>query len=384
MPEFELLINRFVSNLLGHNWGYKTEPEKLACLRLKDGVCNWPKGRALGGTSVINYMVYNRGHKDDFNRWSNYGNYGWSYSNVLHYFKKSERIGIESFKTSKYRGHKGYVDVQHPAYRSKLLDAFIEAGEELGYSENDPNAEEMLGFSQVQATIRNGRRWSAAKAYLRPIAKQRKNLFISMRSWVKKILIDPNTKIAFGVEFVKNKQTYRVNATKEVILSAGAIASPQLLMLSGVGPEEHLREFGISVIHNSSVGFNLQDHIGLSGLVFRVNESITINERKVQRPTSMLNYFLFGRGPFTSPGGAEGLAFVKTPNSTEGKKKKQRRKENEVFLRHLCCFSLVKQPKAIQILRSFSVPVHCLVTFRVQCEICLDLLMNFSMKFTME
>lgn len=313
-----ILISYKISISIGHNWGYRTEPEKFACLKLKDGVCNWPKGRALGGTSVINYLVYNRGHKDDYNRWSDYGNYGWSYSNVLPFFRKTERIGIEEYKTSKYRGRKGYVDVQHPGYRSKLLDAFFNAGRQMGYRENDPNAEEMMGFSQVQATMRNGRRWSAAKAYLRPIAKQRQNLSISMRSWVTKILIDPDTKIAYGVEFVKNRQKYRVNATKEVILSAGAIASPQLLMLSGVGPAEHLSEFNIKVIQNASVGYNLQDHTGLSGLVFLVNESITINEANVQRPSTMLSYLLLGKGPFTSPGGAEGVAFVKTPNSTQG------------------------------------------------------------------
>lgn len=310
-------INYFQST--GHNWGYKTEPERSACLKLKGGVCNWPKGRALGGTSVINYLVYNRGHKDDYKRWSEYGNYGWGYeSNVLPYFKKTERIGIDDFKTSKFRGQKGYVDVQHPGYRSKLLDAFFEAGRRMGYRQNDPNAEEMMGFSQVQATMRNGRRWSAAKAYLRPIAKHRRNLSISMRSWVTKILIDPDSKVAYGVEFVKNHKIYRMNATKEIILSAGAIASPQLLMLSGVGPAEHLAEFNIPLIQNASVGYNLQDHTGLSGLVFLVNESITINEANVQRPSAMMNYFLFGKGPFTSPGGAEGIAFVKTPNSTQG------------------------------------------------------------------
>lgn len=222
---------------------------------------------------------------------------------------------MEEFKTSKYRGKKGNVDVQHPGYRSKLLDAFLETGKELGYEVNDPNDEEMLGFSQVQATTRGGRRWSAAKAYLRPI-KKRANLFVSMRSWVTRILIDPETKVAYGVEFIKNRQRYRVNATKEVILSAGAIASPQLLMLSGIGPAKHLHKLNIPVIQNLSVGYNLQDHIGLSGLAFLVNEPITISESSVQSMSAIFSYYVLGRGPFTLPGGAEGLAFVKTPNST--------------------------------------------------------------------
>lgn len=303
--------------LQGHNWGYRTERDNNACMHLEGGVCYWPKGRALGGTSVINYMVFNRGHKDDYNRWSRAGNEGWSYQEVLPYFKKMERIGIEEFKTSKYRGKKGMVDIQHPAYHGRLLDAFLDAGREFGYEENDPNDEQMLGFSQVQATTRNGKRWSAAKAYLRPI-KKRANLFISMRSWVTRILIDPDTKVAYGVEFIKNRQRYRVNATKEVILSAGAVASPQLLMLSGVGPAKHLNELKIPVIQNLKVGYNLQDHVGLSGLAFVVNEPITISESSVQGMSAVFSYYILGRGPFTLPGGAEGLAFVKTPNSTLG------------------------------------------------------------------
>lgn len=160
-----------------------------------------------------------------------------------------------------------------------------------------------------------GRRWSAAKAYLRPI-KKRANLFVSMRSWVTRILIDPVTKVAYGVEFIKNRQRYRVNATKEVILSAGAVASPQLLMLSGVGPAKHLKQLGIPVIQNLKVGYNLQDHVGLSGLAFVVNQPITISESSVQSMSAIFSYYVLGRGPFTLPGGAEGLAFVKTPNST--------------------------------------------------------------------
>lgn len=258
-----------------------------------------------------------RGHPDDYNRWARAGNKGWSYAEVLPYFKKMERIGIEEFTTSKYRGRKGNVDIQHPGYHSKLLDAFLEAGREFGYEENDPNDEKMLGFSQVQATTRNGKRWSASKAYLRPI-KKRANLFVSMRSWVTRILIDPDTKVAYGVEFIKNRQRYRVNATKEVILSAGAIASPQLLMLSGVGPAKHLKQLKIPVIQNLKVGYNLQDHVGLSGLAFVVNEPITISESSVQGVSAIFSYYILGRGPFTLPGGAEGLAFVKTPNSTLG------------------------------------------------------------------
>ncbi|XP_031629084.1 glucose dehydrogenase [FAD, quinone]-like [Contarinia nasturtii] len=298
-----------------YNWRYQTEKEKNACLLMDGGVCQWPKGKALGGTSVINFMVYNRGHKSDFDGWAAAGNNGWSYRDVLPYFRKLERIDIEELKSSKYRGRKGNVNVQYPAYRSKLLDAFIDAGKEFGYEETDPNGDKMLGFSQVQATTRDGKRWSAAKAYLRPVAK-RKNLFVSTRTWVTRVLIDPQTKVAYGVEFWKDRQRYRINATKEVILSAGVIASPQILMLSGVGPTKDLNALQIPVIQDLRVGYNLQDHIILNGLAFLVNESITVSETSADGLSAFFKYYVFHSGPFTLPGGAEGLAFVKTPNST--------------------------------------------------------------------
>lgn len=277
----------------------------------------------MGGTSVINYLLYNRGHQDDFNDWLALGNPGWGFDDVLPYFKKSERVGIKQLKSSPFRGTEGYLDVQHSPYKSKLLNAFLKTGNQMGYQVNDPNGEEMLGFSQVQATMRNGRRSSASKAYLTPAVRSRRNLQVLTKSWVTKILIHPETKMAYGVEFVKDKKRYQVKATKEVILAAGAISSPQLLMLSGVGPKEHIHdEFKIPVLQDLRVGFNLQDHTGVSGLVFLVNESITITEANVQNPRDIMSYFLYGRGPFTCPGGAEGVAFVKVENSSLGKRTK--------------------------------------------------------------
>lgn len=265
---------------------------------LSGGVCNWPKGRALGGTSVINFMLYQRGHRRDFDTWAANGNNGWSYEEILPYFKKSERIGIPELRHSKYHGRNGYLDVQRAGYKTKVLDSFLEAANEFGYKVTDPNGESLLGFSQSQATLRRGRRCSAAKAFLRPII-HRPNLSISMRSRATKILIDPKTKIAYGVEFVKQRRRYQVRVRKEVILSAGTIASPQLLMLSGVGPREHLEKFKIPVIQDLRVGYNLQDHSVVNGLDFLVDEPITISEANVQNPIHILNYIMRGEGPFT-------------------------------------------------------------------------------------
>lgn len=276
------------------------------------GVCNWPKGRVLGGTSVLNFLIYTRGNRRDYDNWAQLGNYGWSYNEVLPYFKKTENVKIPSLRRSPYRGTKGYVDIEQSQFVSKLHRSFIDAGHELGYSENDPNGENQLGFSLAQATMRNGRRCSAAKAYLRPIAK-RENLHISMKSWVTRIIIDPFTKAAIGVEFVKNKKRYQIKARKEVIVSAGTIGSAQLLLLSGVGPREDLERLNIPVHSNLKVGYNLQDHVSLSGLTFLVNQPVTVVEHEVRRrPRYFIDYTLFNRGPLTLPAGAEGIAFVKT------------------------------------------------------------------------
>lgn len=313
----DIPLTAAVTQLTRYNWGYKSDPTNNACQGLKGGVCNWPKGRGIGGTSLINYMVYTRGHPRDYDQWANLGNIGWSYNDVLPYFKKSENIGIEEQRYSKYHGRNGPLDIQYSNYKTKLLKAFLKAGRELGYNITDPNSEQVMGFGRTPATLRNGRRCSTSKAFIRPVV-DRPNLHIAMKAWVTKILIDPNKKKAFGVKFTKNKRKFAVRANKEVILSAGTIASPQLLMLSGIGPKEDLSAFNISVLRDLKVGYNLQDHITLSGLAFLVNQSITISDRKLFNPVDIIQYVFHRRGPYTLPGGAEALAFVKTPDSSYG------------------------------------------------------------------
>ncbi|XP_030565116.1 glucose dehydrogenase [FAD, quinone] [Drosophila novamexicana] len=300
-----------------YNWGYKAEATPNACQGLRNGVCNWPKGRGIGGTSLINFMLYTRGHRRDYDGWAAANNTGWSYEEVLPYFKKSERIGIPDLYKSPYHGRNGPLDVQYTDYKSRQLKAFLKSGRELGYDITDTNGEQLLGFSRAQATIRHGRRCSTSKAFIQPVL-QRRNLHISMKSWVTKLLIDPSTKMAVGVEFTKQRQRYVVRASKEVILSAGAIASPQLLMLSGVGPRAHLEEHNIPVLRDLPVGYNLQDHITLNGLVFMVNDS-TVNDARLLNPTDIFRYIFAGQGPYTIPGGAEAFAFVRTPSSSFAK-----------------------------------------------------------------
>ncbi|XP_055375256.1 glucose dehydrogenase [FAD, quinone] [Condylostylus longicornis] len=303
-----------LTSITRYNWGYRSEPTPNACNALEYGVCFWPKGKGIGGTSLINYMLYNRGHKKDYDNWSKIGNNGWSYDEVLPYFKKSENIKIPDLQYSKYHGINGPLDVMFPPYRTKLVGAFLKAGIDMGYNITDPNGEQIMGFSPVQANLRGGRRCSTSKAFIRPI-KNRKNLFLSMKTFVTKIEINPVTRATEGVKFIKNNQKFFIRARKEVILSAGSIVSPQLLMLSGVGPKDHLAEFNISVIQDSMVGYNLQDHTTLPGLTFLVNQSITILESEVRNPIDVFQYIMLGKGKFTVPGGAEAYAFIRTPNA---------------------------------------------------------------------
>lgn len=297
-----------------YNWGYKSEKVKTACLGLINQRCNMPRGKALGGTSVINFLLYTRGNRRDFDEWSELGNEGWSYDEILHYFIKSENCTFCENINPEYHGYKGYLNVEHAKYSSPTLKAFLKAGTNLGYRNTDPNGRLNLGFSIAQATMRNGMRCSASKAFLKSV-QQRPNLEIAPRARVTKILIDPNTKSAYAVEFVKNKKKYVVRAAKEVILSAGSINSPHLLMLSGIGPKRDLERVGIPVIQDLKVGYNLQDHMALSTLAFLVNESITVSDLGVQNPVDIFHYIFESKGPYTIPGGAEALAFVKTRHS---------------------------------------------------------------------
>ncbi|PSN56054.1 Glucose dehydrogenase [FAD, quinone] [Blattella germanica] len=262
--------------LTEYDWQYKTEPAEGMCEGLRGGSCNWPRGKVLGGSSTINAMIYIRGMKLDYDNWAAAGNTGWSYEDVLPYFKKSEDMTDEVIGSkSDYHSKDGHLTVERYKYSDPLVRDVIAASEELGYTELlEFNGENILGFSEHHANTRNGRRCNTAKAFLVP-AKDRPNLHVAKFSQVTKILIDPDTKQAYGVEFIrKGDDTQEVKASKEVIVSAGAINSPQLLMLSGIGPRDHLEEMGISpVIADLKVGHNLQDHPLFGALIIALDKS---------------------------------------------------------------------------------------------------------------
>ncbi|CAG9861261.1 unnamed protein product [Phyllotreta striolata] len=293
------------------DWKYKSEPQGQACLAMNNGRCNWPRGKVIGGSSVLNYMLYLRGNKKDYDQWESMGNPGWGYQDALHYFKKSEDNKNPYLAKTAYHSTGGYLTVSEAAYHTPLVAAFLEGGKQLGYENRDINGEHQTGFMMAQGTVRRGTRCSTGKAFLRPI-RLRQNLHVAMNSHVTKLLIDPMTKITFGVEFHRNDKLYRIRAKKEVILSAGSVNSPQILMLSGIGPKQELNKHKIPVIQDLQVGHNLQDHIGLGGFTFLINKQDSITLDRIYSAGPLMQYVIFGGGPLTIMGGVEGLAFVNT------------------------------------------------------------------------
>jgi choline dehydrogenase len=235
-----------------YNWGYVSEPEP----HLNNRRMIAPRGKVIGGSSSINGMVYVRGHAEDFNRWEDLGAHGWSYADVLPYFKRMESShgGQDG-----WRGTDGPLHVRRGKAENPLYQAFIDAGQQAGFEGTDDyNGEKGEGFGLMEQTSWKGRRWSTANAYLRPALK-RKNCHL-IRCFARRIMIQNGR--AVGVEIERGGNVDAVRARKEVIVAASAFNSPKLLMLSGIGPAEHLKEMGIEVVADRpGVGQNLQDHL---------------------------------------------------------------------------------------------------------------------------
>jgi choline dehydrogenase len=237
-----------------YDWGFSTEPEP----HLGGRVLATPRGKVLGGSSSINGMVYVRGHARDFDHWAEQGATGWGFADVLPYFKRMESAqgGEEG-----WRGTAGPLHIQRGLSRNPLYAAFIEAGRQAGFElTDDYNGSKQEGFAPMEQTIHKGRRWSTANAYLRPALK-RPNVSL-INGFARRVIIENQR--ATGVEIESRKKIQVVKARREVIVAASAINSPKLLMLSGIGPGEELRRFGIEVMADRpGVGKNLQDHMEL-------------------------------------------------------------------------------------------------------------------------
>lgn len=285
------------------NWRFKSEPEPF----LDNRIINQPRGRVLGGSSSINGLLYVRGQAEDFDEWARIGNRGWGFDDLLPYFRKAEG---QQRGANEYHGATGPLAVSDPSEPHPLCDAWIEAGVEAGYPFNaDFNGAAQEGVGYYQSTMRRGRRCSAAVAYLRP-AESRRNLTIVTEALVRRVLIEDGR--ATGVEYEKKGARHTASAHREVILSAGAIASPQLLELSGIGNGEHLRKLGIGVTHhNPEVGENFQDHLQVR-FVYKAKQRLTFND-DMRNPFRMagvgLKYALQRRGPLTVSAGYAGGFF---------------------------------------------------------------------------
>lgn len=294
------------------NWGYQPQSSNLSCLAFNNNRCNWPRGRVMGGSSVLNYMIFTRGNRRDYDNWAAMGNTGWSYDEVMPYFKKVEHSLVPN-EESDMRGHDGHIYVSEVPYKSLPAQAFVAAALELGLPYVDYNGRSQIGASFLQTSTKDGARYSSNVGYLYPI-KNRKNLIIRKNAFVTKVLIDPKTKTATGVVYTQYKKQYTVKARKEVIVSGGGINSPHLLMLSGIGPAEHLKKFNIETIADLPVGYNLMDHTAPGGLTIKVNvSSININTLNAQ---AFIDY-QSGQGPLTSPGGCESLVFWDLENQND-------------------------------------------------------------------
>ncbi|XP_043257477.1 glucose dehydrogenase [FAD, quinone]-like isoform X2 [Colletes gigas] len=311
-----------VQGNIKYDWQFRTEPSKDYCQAFQNHECVWPRGKVLGGSSVLNGMQYVRGNKEDYNHWASLGNPGWDYKSVLPYFKKSEDIRVNELQNSPYHQTGGDLTVEFFRYRTPITDYMVKAGTEIGYDIVDYNGPEQTGFSFLYATVRNGLRCSTAKAFLRSASK-RKNLHVSIHSFVEKILVrtDGKSKTAYGVRFRVDGRLFEVKANREVILSAGAVQSPQLLMLSGIGPKDHLTEMGIPVVHDSpGVGKNLQDHAGIGDMTYFVDAPADYSGSKpftyllpeaFDLP-SVSDFFLNRDGPLYSLMISENTAFFNT------------------------------------------------------------------------
>jgi choline dehydrogenase len=287
------------------NWMFETKPEEGTDNR----TIPVPRGKVLGGSSAINAMLYVRGQARDYDTWAQLGATGWSYSDVLPYFKRAENFKLGA---DDYHGAGGPINVDYPTERYPVLDRVIEAGGALGYPmHHDYNTASQAGFSYYQVTQQNGKRCSTRKGYLDPIRSRRQNLKIITRAFVKKVTLEG--KRASGVVYESCGREATLKARREVLLCAGGVQSPQILELSGIGQGKRLQELDVDVLHDlPGVGENLQDHY-ISRLSWKLQdvESLNLITKGLPLVREVIKYFALGKGALTMPAGIIG-GFVKS------------------------------------------------------------------------
>ncbi|GIY76537.1 glucose dehydrogenase [Caerostris darwini] len=309
-PITEVPVLALLTENTDMDWQYKTVPQTRAAGGYENRQMPCARGKGIGGSSILNLLLYVRGNKSDYDLWEKLGASGWSWKNVLPYFLKSEDNTDPEITSNgtEYHATGGYLTVSTPPYISAIMKTFQSASSERGYEYRDINGQSQTGSSKFQATMREGRRCSTAKAFLIP-AEERKNLHIVNQAFVRRILFNDN-KEAIGVEFQIENNIHKVYSRKEVIVSGGTINSPQILMLSGIGPKNHLNNFGIPLIADLPVGDNLQDHAGTISLHFEAKNVTSLSTSDLINPHNISDFKRNGKGPLTSLCGIEGVAYI--------------------------------------------------------------------------
>lgn len=280
-----------------------------------NGVCSWPRGKMVSGTGGLHGMMYARGHPEIYNRWARAGNSGWSYNEISHYFERAENpidplILSDTQRTLKEGGP---INIQYYPHKPEFADVLLKAADELGYRTSRLKEYQQTGFMIAPMTIEDGMRLTTSKAYLRPV-HDRQNLRVLTNAQVTKILISPWEEKAYGVEFVdKNGHKSTVKCGKEVILTAGAIGSPHILMNSGIGPEEDLNKLNIKVHKNLSVGKNLHNHVSVA-----VPMSIKDVPHETVTMDALNEYLKNKTGPLASTGITQVTAFLESSYAING------------------------------------------------------------------
>jgi choline dehydrogenase len=283
-----------------YDWAYYTEPQT----HLNNRRLYWPRGKVLGGSSSLNAMIYTRGNRGDYDAWRGLGNDGWCFADVLPYFKKAENRERVS---SEDQGVGGHLNVAELRYVNPLTRAFLSACDEFGLPRNgDFDGVRQEGVGLFRVTQKRGRRHSTAAAYLKP-ALRRRNLTVETFAHATRLLCEGAR--AVGVEYAQRGEMKQAAAEREVILCGGAVNSPQLLMLSGIGPADHLNESGIPVVAElPGVGQNLQDHL-VAGATYQCTKPVSMAD--AERVKNLLKYLLFRKGMLTS-NVPEAGGFIKT------------------------------------------------------------------------
>lgn len=295
------------------DWAFTTVPQQNACLN-SQGVCSWPRGKMVGGTTAFNGMKYMRAHPSIYDTWAGAGNPGWAYDDLLPYFIKAEHNFNPDSVDEGYHGFGGPFVVQHFPNRPNFTESLLEAAEQIGYRRGDLAGRNQTGIGVMQGFTYMGLRGATSRMYLRAATSNRDNLKTAINAHVTKVLIHPENLTAYGVEYINSAgETRRVLANKEIILSAGAVGSPHVLLLSGVGPKENLQAVGVpTLLDLPGVGKNLQNHVSTA-------VRFTIEEQSTQRLTNTsIEEFLNNRTGVMASAGLTTTAMFLSRHATDG------------------------------------------------------------------